>query len=291
MVEVLVVHPKSKSKTTELILEAMRKPFDVVNLALDDIVVVSHTGGVEIRSNGRELNNVDYFFPRIDGKRVLHGYNVVKAYDYLGIKHPYPAETLRIAHDKFLTTLVLGNAGLPVPRTFALKSGSGLKKVKARLNFPVVVKIISGAGGKGVMFANSEEELAAMVGSMEALNQEIVLQEFIPNKGEDIRILVLGEEVAAAMKRIAPKSDKRANISGGGKAVSYDPPDEVKEIAIKASETLEARILAVDIIIDTDGNPWIIEVNVNPGIRGLMKATDKNIARMIAEFVEREIKS
>ncbi len=289
--KVLITHPRAKSRTTELILEEMNKIFDVVNVPLDDIIVCASSDGVEVRTNGELLHDFDYFLPRIDGKRMLHGYNVVKAFDVLGIKHPYPAETLKIAHDKFLTTTVLGSNGINVPTTYALKSSKNIEKLTNKLEFPVVVKLVSGSGGKGVMFANTEEELKAMVSSMESLKQEIVVQEFIPNKGEDMRVLLLGYEVAAAMKRLAAEGEKRANVSSGGRAVAHDPSEDVKELAIKTAEALEARILAVDIIVDDEGTPYVIEVNVNPGIRGLMKATDKNIAKMLAEFVEREIKN
>ena len=285
----LIIAPKKMSETTKLIMEEAKRRFRVKFAPINEVVVKIDRQKQDVVYNNRSLMNVDYFLPKIDGKRAAYGYKIVKAFDFSGIKHPYTAETLRIAHDKFLSTFVLKTHGLPVPETYAIKSLSSLKAVAKKLDFPVIVKILSGSGGKGVMFVENEEQLMSVCGSMEALKQEVVIQEYIKNPGEDIRLLVLGNEAVAGMKRIACNGDKRANISAGGKGVLYEPDDEMKEIAIKTAEAVDARILAVDMVVDEKGNPFIIEINVNPGIRGLMKATDRNIAKMIVEFIEEEM--
>ena len=289
--KLLIIAPKKISETTRLIMEEAEKIFSVRFAPINEVVVRVSRKGHDVIHNSRSLMKVDYFRPKIDGKRASYGYKIVKAFDFSGIGHPYTAETLRIAHDKFLSTMVLKNKGLPVPETYAIKSMSTLKSVARKLRFPAIVKLLSGSGGKGVMFVENEEQLLSVCGSMEALRQEVVVQQYIENPGEDIRMLVLGQEVVAGMKRIASNGEKRANITAGGKGVRYEPTDEMKEIAIKTAEAVNARMLAVDMVVDERSEPFIIEINVNPGIRGLMKATDKNIARMIVEFIENELKS
>ncbi len=288
--KLLIIAPKKMAETTKLIMDEAKLRFNVVFAPINEVVVRIDKNGPDVVHQNKSLMNVDYFLPKIDGKRAVHGYKIMKVFDASGVKHPYTAETLMIAHDKFLSTFVLKKNNLPVPETYAVKSLSSLKAVARKLRFPVVVKILSGSGGKGVMFVENEEQLMSVCGSMEALKQEVIIQEYIKNPGEDIRLLVLGEDVVAGMKRIACNGEKRANISSGGKGILYEPDDEMRELAIKTAKAVNARILAIDLLVDEKGEPFIIEINVNPGIRGLMKATDKNIAKMIVEFIESEIK-
>jgi ribosomal protein S6--L-glutamate ligase len=287
--KILITSPKKLSETTSMIIAEAEKLFRVNYVPLNEITIRISEKGIEVLHNKRNIGDVDYFLPRIDGKRLYYGYKVVSAFDVIDVRRPYPASTLLVAHDKFLSTLVLKKHGLPVPETYTIKSLKSLELLKNKLKFPLMVKLLSGSGGKGVMFIENEEQMMSVCKSMEELNQELIIQEFVENCGEDLRLLVLGNSIAAAMKRIAPEGEKRANISGGGKAIPYEPTDDVKEIALKTAEVLNAKILAVDIIIGKDNKARILEINVNPGIRGLMKATDKNIAKMIVEYVHEEV--
>ena len=290
--KISVVAPKKISGTTEKLLSAAKEVFGSNNyelISINDLVVESSDKGINLIYDEKRLET-DYALTRIDGKRLEHGYKIVSALDKLGIPHPYNAETLRIAHDKFLTCLVLSNEKINVPKTFSVRSISSLKKISKSLTYPAIVKLLSGSGGKGVIFVEDAEQLVNVCESIKESNQEIVVQEFIPNPGCDIRILVVNSKVIAGMKRIAKKGDVRANVSRGGKAVNFDPSDDIKEIALKSAEILNAEILAVDIIVGNDEVPRVIEVNVNPGIRGLEKATDKNVAKAIMLEIKEMIK-
>ena len=121
--------------------------------------------------------------------------------------------------------------------------------------------------------------------------KQVLLQSnLVESGGEDIRVIVAGDNIIGAMKRIAKSGEKRANICAGGTGERYVPGDEIKELALKTAKALDARLCAVDIIESAKG-PVVLEVNINFGLQGISKATDSNIAKKIVDFIADELKS
>ena len=117
----------------------------------------------------------------------------------------------------------------------------------------------------------------------------MIIEEFIPNAGEDIRGFVVGNRVIASMKRVAKEGEYRANVHLGGKAAPFELTKEMEGICIKAAEATGAKICAIDMLQDkATGKPYVIEVNTNPGIQGIEGATGKNIAKEIIDFAYSE---
>ena len=275
--------PEKKSKTTTLIEGEAKKLFSEIKSISIKQLVINAGDKFSVEYMGKELIDFDYLLPRIDSKRASFGFHVMKYFDDVGIKKPYPANAILIAHNKFATIWELKRAGLPVPDTYYTASKVSAEKLLKKMDYPAVIKIVDGFGGKGVMFAESEETGKSIVRTLDLLKQELMIEKFIENPGEDIRILIIGDEIVS-MKRIAKRDEKRANIHAGGRAETYKPSDEEKEIAFKAAGILRANICAVDIIQGKNG-PEIIELNINPGISGITKATGENIAQKIVRYI------
>lgn len=286
---VIVLAPLAKSKTTDLILKEFAKNFRTFFAPIRDVVVTIDKGKTKITYEKHDLTKFDYVLPRIDSKRAEYGYQLMKAFDSTDVLKPYSADAVPMAHDKFLTTQLLAKSRLPVPKTYLAKTQESLKNVIKTIGFPVMIKLKSGYGGMGIMYVEDKEALASIIESMETLKQEVLIQEFVENPGEDVRVFVIGGEVIASFKRIAKLDEKRANVTLGGKPVAFEPSDEIKEIAVKASRALGADICAVDIIEGKDG-PVILELNINPGIRGLMEATNMDIPKKLAEYVSAQMR-
>ena len=117
-----------------------------------------------------------------------------------------------------------------------------------------------------------------------------MLEDYIPNPGEDIRAFIVGDEVVAGMKRVAKKGEKRANIKTGGKGIAVKLTPEEEKISLKAAKTIKAKICAIDMIRGEDGRSRIIETNINPGLKGITKATGTNIAKKIVQYCYEEAK-
>jgi len=124
---------------------------------------------------------------------------------------------------------------------------------------------------------------------MKILKQELLIEKYVPNPGEDIRGILAGDEIIASYKRIAAEGEKKANIHLGGRATSYKLTPEMEEIIFRTGKAIKSKLCAVDMIMGKDG-PLVIEVNINFGLKGIEKTTDINVASRIISFVKNELK-
>lgn len=290
--KLLIAAPRNLSGTTKMLVDEAKRIFDVRFAPLYDITLSASDGKLRILHEGQNITDIDYFLPRIDSFRAYYGYQIVNAFDaFPAVKKPYSAKTVTVAHDKFLTTAELIAKKIPVPPTYLLKTKKSISALVEKINFPIMIKLMAGSGGVGVMYAANKEEMESVIQSMNVLKQEVLVQEYVSSgRVEDLRLLVAGGDIIGAMKRVARPGETRANIKMGGKGVRYEPTPEIKELAVRSAEAIGAKICAID-IIESKSGPLVIEANINPGIRGLAKATDTNIARKIIAYVSQEIGS
>jgi len=286
--KLLMLAPGKASKSTQMIFDESKKLFDSVDLFSIQDVILETTKEVRGFCNGNDLSNYDYMLPRIDSKRASYGYHVIKFFDSINMKKPYHAEAIPIAHNKFSTLFEFGKKGIVVPDTYFTSSKKSAEDLVRKMKFPAMIKLVSSYGGKGVMYIESRQAAMSVVKTLNLLKQDLMLEKFIDNPGEDIRGFLIGDEIIG-MKRIAKKGEKRANVSSGGKAVTYTLDDEEKEIVFKTAKILGAKICATDMIKGKDG-VFVIEANINPGLQGITKATGINLAQKIAKFCYEEAK-
>ncbi len=238
----------------------------------------------------KSLGKFDYVLPRIDSKRAGIGYPVIRFLDLLGVRKPYSAEALRIAHDKFITLERLAFSSVNVPETYLTGSKSVAKEIVKKGRLPMMIKLLSGYGGQGVMVMESKEAAESTIDTMQTLHQQILIEKFLKNPGEDIRGIVAGDEIIASYKRIAAIGEVRANIHAGGRGEAFKLTPEMEETVFKSAKAIGARICAVD-MIESKGRPSVLEVNINPGIQGIEKVTGINVAKRMIDFVKSEVKS
>jgi ribosomal protein S6--L-glutamate ligase len=148
---------------------------------------------------------------------------------------------------------------------------------------PCIIKLIQGSQGVGVMIANTEEEVAGMLDTFGTLGQEILLQELVAeSRGRDVRALVIGDRVVAAMRRTARAGEFRSNIHRGGVAEEVTLAREYAEAAVKAARVMGLEVAGVDMLEARTG-PKIMEVNSSPGFEGLEAASRVDIARLYVQ--------
>ena len=275
--------------STKKLVEEAEKVFDEVVLIPVIDVKLRITKELDAIYKGKSLKRFDYILPRIDSKRAVVGYPVVRFLDYLGTKKPYPAETILIAHNKFLTLERLVRNDVLVPQTYLAASKKSAKEVMKRMKLPIILKLLSGFGGMGVMFMESKEAARSALDTLKTLQQEVIMEEYIENPGEDIRGIVAGNEVIASYKRIAAPEEKRANIHAGGRGEAFALTKEMEEIVLKSAQAIGSKICAVDMIRGKNG-VYVTEVNINPGIEGIEKATNINVAQRIINYIMSELK-
>lgn len=280
---------KLSGYSTKRLIEEGKKVFDVCQLVPLINVKLVVDKKIDAIYNKKSLTKFDYILPRIDSKRVEVGYPIIRFLDELDVKKPYNAECIIIAHNKFITLEKFVKKGIPVPRSFLTGSKSVAKDILKKQKYPVVLKLLSGFGGQGVVITKNRETAQNIVSTMKVLEQNILIEDFVANPGEDIRGIVAGDEIIASFKRIAKPGTMRANVKIGGKAVPLKLTQEMEDLVFRSAEALGSKICAVDMIDGKDGL-YVIEANLNPGIEAMEKATQLNVAGRIIDFCRNELK-
>lgn len=197
---------------------------------------------------------------------------------------PLSSSSFTIAHNKLLTHLILQQQNIPMPRTYVTSTLEAAKELLRDMKFPIVMKFPEGTQGKGVLFADSVSSALSLLDALGALKQPFIIQEYIETESTDIRALVVGEKVIAAMKRKAQSDDKRANIHAGGSGEIVELSRAATTIALATSRALKADICGVDILEGPLG-PLVIEANISPGLQGLSQISTLDLANEIAKHL------
>jgi ribosomal protein S6--L-glutamate ligase len=214
------------------------------------------------------------------------GMTVLKHLEQMGLPCVNRHDTIVACKDKYLTNLALRKKKVPQPNAAIAFSAKDMMKHMIRFDEPVVVKLVNRSLGSGVNKVSTFQEAEDIISTFDALSQPIYLQEYIEHGGHDYRVLVIGGQVVASEKRVARGNEWKTNISLGGRAVKYNPPKDIREIAIKSAEAVKGDIIGVDMIINE--SPKVIELNCFAGFKGLEKATKKNIAGMILKHLKKK---
>ena len=244
--------------------------------------------GAGILYEGEDISqSFDLVIPRIGAKLTRHGAAVVKQFENHGIFSTARSLGIARARNKARTLQIMARKGIPIPKTlFSIDPETIADQLELLGGPPVVVKLQEGTQGLGVILAESQAAARSLIDTFYKMDAGILVQEFIREAaGEDIRILVVGNRVVAAMKRQGVEGDFRANVHRGGtaQAVSLSPKEEA--IALEAARHLSLGVAGVDLIRSQTG-PKLLEVNASPGLQGIEAATGVNVAEAIIKYAE-----
>lgn len=247
--------------------------------------------GPGIYYKGEKLSNFDAVIPRISAKRTFYGAAIVRQMETQGMYCINSALSITRARDKLRSLQLLCRKGIGMPVTgFAHNSKDISPLIQMVGGPPVVIKLLEGTQGVGVVLAESYTAASSVMQTLMGLNANIIVQEFISEaNGEDLRCLVLGNKVVASMMRKAQSGEFRANVHQGGSAHTVSLRPEEKETALKASKIIGLNLAGVDILRSKRG-PLVMEVNASPGLEGIETATNKNVAGMIFQHIEKHAK-
>jgi ribosomal protein S6--L-glutamate ligase len=255
---------------------------------LDPFGFYLHIGGTgnHITYEGKPVEDFDVIVPRLSRTTARYGEEVVAHFEWIGTPVINRAKPIAAARHKFRSLRILAQRGLPVPPSLTVGSATFLENAVAEMgNYPFILKPFYGTHGRGVMLLDTPTSLTSAVDALCDLHQDYVIQPFIAEAGGiDIRILVVGNEAIAAMKRSAPVGEFRANVHRGASGETVSLPDEYIDVAIRATAALELEIAGVD-LLQTNNGPVVLEVNPSPGFEELESVTGINIADAIIEFI------
>lgn len=240
-----------------------------------------------VHYKGRQLPHYDAVIPRIGSAITFYGTAVLRQFEMLGSYPLNESVAITRARDKLRSMQLLARQGIDLPMTGIAHSPDDTHDLIEMVGgAPLVVKLVEGTQGIGVVLAETRQAAESVIDAFRGLNAHILVQEFIKEaQGRDIRCLVVGGRVVAAIERQAKDGDFRSNLHRGGKAVVASITPQEREVAIRAASTMGLDVAGVDILRATRG-PLVMEVNASPGLEGIEKTTGIDIAAQIIAWVE-----
>lgn len=206
----------------------------------------------------------------------------------LGMLIINPPLSIERSVDKYCTLALLEENGLPVPRTIATESHEEALKAFHELGGDIVMKPLFGSRGIGSTRISDSEIAARIFRTVSFYHGVLYLQEFIPHGVSDVRAFVINNYVVAAMHRVA--ESWKTNVSLGAKPQPLKLDKEKEDLAIKAAKVIGCKVAGVDILEGPQG-PVVVELNSQPGWRGLQSVTSLNIAEEIVKYILSELKA
>jgi len=192
--------------------------------------------------------------------------------------------------DKFYTTALLGEAGLPIPETVACE-GVDAAMAAVRAMRDVVIKPIFGSLGHGMVRVSDPDVALRIIRALTQTRPVFYVQRAIDHGGRDVRAFVVGGRVLGAIERRAPEGDWRTNVARGGTARPFELPSEWEQLAMRAAAAVGADYAGVDLLPSRDGEVFVLEVNGIPGWEGLQRATGIDVAGAIVAQLETRLRA
>jgi ribosomal protein S6--L-glutamate ligase len=238
---------------------------------------------------GEELK-ADAIIPRIAVQHTSYGNAVVRQFEMMGVLTLNDSVAISRSRDKLRSLQLLAKKGVGLPVTgFAHSIDATNELISMCGGAPLVVKLLQGTQGMGVVLAETKKAAESVIEAFKEVRADILVQEYIAeSKGADIRCIVLGKKVIAAMERQGIDGEFRSNLHRGGKAKKISITAEERKTAIKAAKIMGLNLAGVDLLRSARG-PLVIEVNSSPGLEGIENATNKNCADAIIQFLENAI--
>ena len=278
--------------STSRLVEACKQrehTVEVLNTLKCYMDIAAHRPNVHYR--GKELDRYDAVIPRIGASVTFYGAAVLRQFEMMGAYPLNESVAITRSRDKLRSLQILARAGIGLPLTGFANSPDDTKDlIKLVGGAPLVVKLLHGTQGKGVVLAETHKAAESLIDAFRNLDANFLVQEFIKEAGgSDIRCLVVGTKVVAAMKRQAKEGEFRSNLHRGGTASLIRLTPEERSTAVRAAKKMGLNVAGVDLLRSNHG-PVVLEVNSSPGLEGIESATGKDVADLIIQFIERNAK-
>lgn len=247
-------------------------------------------GQLHIIYNGEELPIPDAIIPRIGASRTFYGTAMVRHFEMMDVFSVAGNLAIARSRDKLRSLQILSKHGVDMPKTvFASNKSSAKDVIKLSGGTPLVLKILEGTQGVGVVLVDTQKAAKSVLDAFYGMDVNLLVQEYIEEAGgADIRVFIVGNEVVGAMKRQGAEGDFRSNLHQGGSAVAYKLNRKEKATALAAAKAMGLGVCGVDMIPSSRG-PLVMEVNSSPGLEGIEKSTNIDIAGKIMDYIAKNV--
>lgn len=277
-----ILYPKSVLNNATNAFDWLRLEASKFNIApeilfFEDFQIVSGTNNLLLYQN-KEVELPSFI--------IVRGYEALlsRHFELLGIPVINSSESMALSLNKMATHQILSKNNIPTPETIykpiANYNYEGLCSYFKDDKF--VVKSLEGSRGVDVYLVKSRRDLEDAI---MACKNNCIAQQFINSSyGKDVRVWVVGDEVAASVLRYSDVSFK-SNFSQGGKVKLYDLTDKEKSLAVRSVKSLGLEFAGVDLLFGEDGNFTVCEINGNAGFRSIASISDSNIPYKLFEYI------
>lgn len=274
--------------STKRLVEAAEKrghEVRVVNYLRCYMSITSHKPQVWLANESLAFDAV---IPRIAASSTMYGNAVVRQFEMMGVFTANRSLAIARSRDKLRALQILASEGIGLPITGFSRSTEDIEGViKMVGGAPLIIKLLEGSQGVGVVMAETDKAAESVIAAFGQLDANILIQEFIKEAGgADLRVFVVDGKVVAAMKRQGPPGEFRSNLHRGGTASKIKLTPEERSTALRSAKLLGLRVAGVDLLRSNHG-PVVMEVNSSPGLEGIEKASGRDVAEIIIEFVEK----
>ncbi|MHA3913941.1 30S ribosomal protein S6--L-glutamate ligase [Halovulum sp. GXIMD14793] len=237
---------------------------------------------------GERLTGFDAVIPRIGASVTHFGTAVLRQFEMMGVYALNESVAISRSRDKLRSLQLLSRRSVGMPATvFAHRSSDPSALLDIIGGAPAIIKLLEGTQGKGVVLGESKKTAESIIQAFSALNAQFIVQSFVKEaNGEDIRCIVIGDRVVASMKRKGAEDDFRSNLHQGGSAEPVKITPKERATAVKAAKVMGLNFCGVDMLRATDG-PAVMEVNSSPGLEGVERATQTDVAGRVIAYLEK----
>ena len=241
--------------------------------------------------NGQKLGRYDAVLPRIGASQTSYGTAIVRQFEMIGDFVINKSDAIKSSRDKLRSLQVLAKHGIDMPITGYASHTMDIHDVIEKVGkTPLIMKLLQGTQGNGMVLAETMKAAESVMNAFKQVDADILIQEFIKeSSGVDIRAIVVGKKVVAAMQRVAPEGEFRSNVHRGAATKHIKLTPEEEEIAIKSTKILGLSVAGVDLMRSKRG-PLVLEVNSSPGLQGIELLTGADVAGEIISFIEESLK-
>ncbi|EKU98602.1 alpha-L-glutamate ligase, RimK family [Leptolyngbya sp. PCC 7375] len=238
---------------------------------------------------GKPLTDIDAVIPRIGASYTFYGTAVVRQFEMMGVLSANGSDAIARSRDKLRCLQLLSKEGVGLPVTgFAHSTKDTEGVIELVGGAPLVIKLLEGTQGIGVVLAETYQAAKSVIEAFRGLDANILVQEYIKEaKGQDLRCFVINNQVVASMKRQGAPGEFRSNIHRGGSVRRVKLSNQERDTAVRAAMAMGLKVAGVDLLRSSQG-PVVIEVNSSPGLEGIERATDIDIASKIIQYLEQQ---
>jgi len=241
----------------------------------------------QIKYKGQTLEGYDAVIPRIGASITMYGLAVLRQLENMGVWPLNDSVAIGRSRDKLRSMQLLARKGISLPITaFGHSTKYTDDMIEMVGGSPVVIKLLEGTQGLGVVLGETLASARSVIEAFREVNVNILVQEFIKEaEATDVRCLIVGGKIVASMKRKGPPGDFRSNLHRGGTATKVKITPEERSVAVRSAALMGLNVCGVD-MLRTNHGPVVMEVNSSPGLEGIEKTTDIDVATKIIQYIE-----